>query len=159
MKLVTAQNRILLVFVLSLLAVLALVSISYAQRAIYSSDLRDVVVRFLAIYSIPLGVIIPGMFGRASSGKRLAPRRAFWTALALALIWNLLIIGRTVFFTFATEDQVSSLLDFINTVATASSFLTVGALSYFFATDQGEKRASGMEHHENETPAQRLDAK
>jgi hypothetical protein len=158
MKLVNAQNRILLVFVLSLLAVLSLVSVSYARKAIYSQDLRDLVVRFLAIYSIPLGVIIPGIFGKVSSRGRLAPPRAFWTAVALALIWNLLLMGRTVFFTFAAEDQVSSLLDFINTVATASSFLTVGALSYFFASDPDEKRALGMERHENETQPRRLDA-
>jgi hypothetical protein len=159
MKLLTAQNRILLVFVISLLALLCLASISYAQRSIYSSDLRDLVLRFLAIYSVPLGVIIPGIFGKASSGKHLGPRRAFWTAIALALIWNLLIIGRTALFTFASEDRVSSLLDFINTVATASSFLTVGALSYFFASDQGEKQASGMEHYENDTRTPGIEAK
>jgi hypothetical protein len=60
MKLAAAQNRILLIFVASFLLLLSLVSISYEQKAIYSQDLRDLVLRFLAIYS-GNPEIIPGL--------------------------------------------------------------------------------------------------
>src|SRR5271169_2037411 len=109
MKFSVAQVRILSVFIASLLVGLSLLGVSFAKNAIYSQDLRDLAVRFLAIYSVPLGVIISGIFAKSDSSDRLAPRLAFWTAIALAVIWNALILGRTLLFTFTSEDQVSSL--------------------------------------------------
>jgi hypothetical protein len=140
MKFSVAQFCILSVFVVSLLLALCLVGFSYGKNAIYAEDLRELTVRFLAIYSVPLGLIVSGIFAKSDSSKGVAPGRAFWTAIALAAIWNALILGRTLLFTFAAEDQVSSLVDFISGVAAASSFLTVAALTYFFTTnrDQGE---------------------
>jgi len=142
MKFSVAQLWILSVFVSSLLLELCLTGVSYAKNAIYTQDLRDLAVRFLAIYSVPLGLIISGIFAKSDSSKRVAPNRAFWTAMALAAIWNALILGRTVLFTFAAEDQVSTLLDFITGVAAASSFLTVAALTYFFTTSNDKENSN-----------------
>jgi hypothetical protein len=139
MKFSVAQLWILSVFVASLLLELCLVGGSYARNAIYPQDLRDLAIRFLAIYSVPLGLIISGIFAKSDSSERVAPSRAFWTAIALAAIWNALILGRTLLFTFASEDQVSTLVDFISGVAAASSFLTVAALTYFFTTSNDKE--------------------
>lgn len=132
MKFAVAQIWILAVFVVSLLLELSLVGASLATNAIYPQDLRDLTVRYLAIYAVPLGVIISGTFAKSRSSQRTAPIRAFWAAVVLAAIWNALILGRTLLFTFSSGDQISSLVDFVGGVATASSFLTVAALTYFF---------------------------
>lgn len=136
MKFRIAQVWILLIFLASLLVLLSLVAFSYEKQAIYSDDLRDLVVRFLAVYSVPLGVVISGIFGKAATPDRLAPERAFWVAIALALVWNFLILGRTLLFTFSANDRVTALVEYVDAVVGASSFLTVAALTYFFTTDQ-----------------------
>jgi hypothetical protein len=136
MKFSVAQVWILLVFVTSLLLELVLVGVSYGQNAIYPDDLRNLAARFLAIYSVPLGLIISGIFGKSAAQERLAPARAFWVALALAVVWNLLLLGRTLLFAFAPEDRVGDLVEFVNGVSAAGSFLTVATLTYFFTTDE-----------------------
>ena len=126
---------------MSLVLQLSLVALSYGRSAIYSDDLRDLVVRFLAVYSVPLGAIISGIFGKSASSDLPAPERAFWVAVSLAALWNLLILGRTLLFTFSATDKVSALTEYVDAVVAASSFLTVAALTYFFTTD-----------HEGKTP-------
>jgi len=138
MRFSVAQTWILLAFLTSLLLELLLVAVSFMKLAIYPLDLRDLAVRFLTIYSVPIGVIISGIFGKSPTANQIAPQRAFWTAFALSVIWNALILGRTLLFTFSSEDQVSSLVEYVNSVSAASSFLTVSALTYFF-TSSGTK--------------------
>jgi hypothetical protein len=135
MRFAVAQTWILVLFLGAFLTELSLVGVSYLRQQVYSPDLLDLAQRFLAIYSIPLGVIISGIFAKSASGDRVAPKTAFWIAIALAAVWNLLILVRTLLFTFSAEDRVGSLLDYVNGVAAASSFLTVAALTYFFTTD------------------------
>jgi len=130
----TAQLWILLIFIASLLLQLFLVAVDYGRNAIYSDDLRNLVVRFLAIYSVPLGVVISGIFAKSAPTEQLAPKRAFWVAVSLAAVWNLLIVGRTLLFTFSSTDAVSALVEYVDAVVATSSFLTVAALTYFFTT-------------------------
>lgn len=135
-----AQSQIFLVFAGSLLLGLALAVVSYARGQIYAEDLREISVRFLAVYSAPLGIIISGSLGRVATDRRSAPTKAFWTAMALAITWNALILGRTLLFAFGKEDRVTWLIDYVGTVASAGSFLTAATLTYFFAADQPGSR-------------------
>jgi hypothetical protein len=136
---VVAQTWILLVFLAALLIELSLVGLSYQRREIYAQDLLDLALRFLVIYSVPLGVIVSGIFAKSASADRVAPKTAFWIAVALAAVWNLLILVRTLLFTFSRDDRVGSLVDYVNGVAAASSFLTVASLTYFFTSDPERK--------------------
>jgi hypothetical protein len=132
-----AQVWILAIFTASLVLELCLVGVSFIRGAIYADDFRDLTVRFLAIYSVPLGVVISGIFAKSASSNHLAPARAFWTAVLLAAVWNALILGRTLLFASSAEDQVTSLVEFVTATAAASSFLTVASLTYFFTVKKG----------------------
>ena len=137
MKFRTAQNWILLIFMASLLLELSLIGLTFGRGAIYPEDLRDITLRFLAIYSVPLSVVISGIFGKSAAPGRNAPIRAFWTAVLLATVWNALILGRTLFFASSADDRVASLVEYVTAIAGASSFLTVASLTYLFTTDHG----------------------
>ena len=133
------QIWILSIFMISLLLQLFLIAVDYGRNAIYPDDLRNLVVRFLAIYSVPLGVVISGIFAKSAPSTQLAPKRAFWVAISLAAVWNLLIVGRTLLFTISATDKVNALVEYVDAVVATSSFLTVAALTYFFTTDQEGK--------------------
>jgi hypothetical protein len=140
MKFRVAQLSILSVFMTCLLVDLTLIAVSYGRNAIYSDNFKDLSVRFLVIYSIPLGITISGILGKGISAARMAPKGAFWVAVALAIAWNVPILARTIMFTFSADDRVASLTDYIDAVASAGSFLTASALTYFFAAEQGASR-------------------
>jgi hypothetical protein len=67
-----AQVWILAIFMTSVVLELCLVGVSFIRGAIYADDLRDLTVRFLAIYSVPLGVVISGIFAKSASSKHRA---------------------------------------------------------------------------------------
>ena len=60
MRFAVAQTWILVVFLATFLIDLSLAGVSYLRHEIYAPDLLDLALRFLAVYSIPLGVIISG---------------------------------------------------------------------------------------------------
>jgi hypothetical protein len=111
----------------------AIIIYTYLSGAIYSEDLQNLSLVILTVYSVPLGVVIGGIFGKRHNKQIPAPMVAFYTALCLTLIWNLFLLVRTVAFGVAEQDSVASLTGYLTTVSSSGSFLVGGALAYFFA--------------------------
>lgn len=133
MKLRHPQAILISLFVVALLVHLGCFAWAFRLKAIYVEDLQTLTVHILTVYSVPLGVIIGGVFGGSANPSRPARSTTFWTATALSLLWNLLLASRSLLFAFAGEDSVASLLDYVEAVASASTFLIGGALAYYFA--------------------------
>lgn len=117
--------------------VLAIFVIFHAG-AIYRDDLTSLLPKILAIYSIHFAVMLGGVFGRKDSTRaKQVPAGMFWMALTLILIWNLLLVWRSVSFTLAAfqigEDKISDYVSYLTTVSSSGAFLIVGALAYFFS--------------------------
>lgn len=124
----------------STLAVLFLASLAahlgglfYVRSSIWPEEFQAFVLKILAVYSVPLAVVIGGIVvqpRRASAGP---PQPLAWAAVVLTLFWNGLLLTRSLSFVSAQQDSVASAISFIDTVASASSFLVAGVISAYFA--------------------------
>jgi len=127
-----ASLALLGVFLAFMATGIIVIAVTYLRGAIYLSHLQELILAMLAVYSVPLGTILGGIFGQRSDLDRPTPNFAFWAALAVAAIWNLLLFARVLIFCVASDDSVADLKSYIGVVAAASSFLVTGALAYFF---------------------------
>ncbi len=127
------QARLSLVVVFLGSLVLQAVAFLRVGQYMWPEDLQALVLKLLAVYSVHLGVIAGGMF--AQSGMRdVKPGTATAvTAILVALVWNLLLVGRSLSFAASKEDSVADLIKYLGAVADYGSFLVVAALAFFFA--------------------------
>ena len=128
-----AQLMLLALFVIALMLHLACFGYTFLAQAIYVEDLQRLAVRILAIYSVPLGVIVGGIFGASGRAAARARSSTLWAAAALCLLWNLLQLSRSVLFALAKQDSIASLLEYEDAVAAAGTFLISAVLAYYFA--------------------------
>lgn len=134
-----ARIALVAIFVSGLTAQVAAVILTYSRGTIAYDDLTSLLLKLLAIYSVHLGVIFGGIFAQQKdSGKKAAPTTAFWLAVALGGIWNVLLLWRSLSFGMAafnpnSEDNVDRLASYLQNISTASAFLVTGALAFFFA--------------------------
>jgi hypothetical protein len=128
-----ARAMIVSTFVAGLVLQLLPLTLTYLKGEVAAKDIGVLTAKLLSIYSVQMAVILGGIFGQARSAPRTAPDLPFRIAFALSLLWNLLLLWRSVAFYFAEEDQATELVSYLDIVSGASSFLVVGALAYFFA--------------------------
>jgi hypothetical protein len=128
-----SQLALLGMFLIGLVIHLVCFGYSFLIGAVYVEDLQTMAVRTLAVYSVPLGVIVGGIFGGAAEQTANASSGTFWTAAGLSLLWNILLLARSLVFVIAAQDSITSLFGYIDAVSAASTFLIGGALAYFFA--------------------------
>jgi hypothetical protein len=128
-----SQLVLLAMFLTGLMIQLVCFGYSFLIGAVYVEDLQTMMVRILAVYSVPLGVIVGGIFGGAAERAAKASSGTFWTAAGLSLLWNILLLMRSLMFVIVQQDSITSLFGYIDAVSAASTFLIGGALAYFFA--------------------------
>jgi hypothetical protein len=133
MSLARARAILVITFVAGLVLQLLVITLTYLKGEISTKDIGVLTAKLLGIYSVQMAVILGGIFGRHKSSARVVSSMPFRIALILSLLWNLLLLWRSVAFYFAENDQASDLVSYLDIVSTASSFLVVGALAYFFA--------------------------
>ena len=127
-----AQVILVATFLVALTIDCLAVAESYRQGAIYGNEAQMLVKVILAIYSIPLGVILGGVFGQKKLGAQRRVGVQFWVALILAIMWNVLLAARMLVFLFAADDSVRDLQEYLREVPTAGLFLVGSSLTYFF---------------------------
>ena len=133
MKLADTRVVLLILYLAGMALHLACFGYAVAVGAVYVEDLQKLAVLTLAVYSVPLGVILGGFFGGTMKRPACGLQHKFWTAAVLSIFWNLLLLSRSLVFAFAGTDSITSLVGYFETVAAASTFLVSGALAYFFA--------------------------
>ena len=141
MSLVRARTVLVSVFLGSLVLQVFCILIVYMKSTITSNDVTTLLVKMLEIYSVPLAVILGGIFARPAKASQegvieTAPLTAFWLSVGLAAVWNLLLLWRGIGFSVAAfvpsiEDSVNSFSSYVDSISKASSFLVAGALAYF----------------------------
>ena len=135
-RLQRAQMVLASVFVVFLILQIGMIIYVYSLEGIYPEDVTNILLKMLIIYSVPLGIILGGVFGKGIRSKTNAPVVAFFLALVLAIVWNILLAWRGIAFALTTDDSVSQLINYLDVVATASTFLVAGSLSYFFSKEE-----------------------
>lgn len=106
---------------------------TYARGLTRSEELLTMLLKLLAVYSIHGGVIAGGVFGKSGAKNVRALAVPARVALILAALWNLLLVWRPVAFAMTVNDSPKDVIAYLDGVASASSFLVVGALAYFFS--------------------------
>jgi hypothetical protein len=119
------------IFLVSL--VLQLVAIFLTRNRMWPEELLSLVLKLLGIYSVQLGVVLGGIFSQPRGPLAEPPSGLTWTAFALVTMWNLLLAWRSISFGIAAQDSVSDLIKYLDSIASSSSFLVAGVLTFFFA--------------------------
>lgn len=103
------------------------------RGVIYSSDVTDLVVKLLAVYSVHFAVMIGGIFARTGrpAGRPTTLTRGI--AIGLASMWNLLLLVRILAFAAADTDSIVELDRYVTLISAGGSFLVAGMLAYFFS--------------------------
>ena len=143
MRRLESQLKIAGIFLAGLILATTPFLVAYGRGSIASSDLESILVSVLATYATPLAVILAGVFGgepkkaQRSQTPGLGKRLKF--AVALAVLWNCMILWRTsLFFVRVTDDlfddphEISTVLQYIDLLSKSSSFLVAGALAWLF---------------------------
>jgi hypothetical protein len=138
MHVVQARVGIVAVFVLGLVIQAVFVILPFLRGYIDSDDVQALLLKLLDVYSVHLAVVFGGIFGQARSGRISVSRAAFWVAFILAVIWNLLLLWRSLSFGLMSIGTVKDLKEYLEAVASASSFLVAGSLAYFFSERSDE---------------------
>jgi hypothetical protein len=113
------------------------------RSKMWPEDFLSLTLKLLAIYSVQLGVVIGGIFAQPRTPMADPPAGLTWTALALAALWNFLLVWRSVSFSIAPQDSVGDLIKYIDTIGAGSSFLVSGVVTFFFGRGT---EASGSGH-------------
>jgi hypothetical protein len=126
-------------FLVSLLIGIAAAFQQSYMNEIFADQRTAMVLKLLKIYSVPLGVILGGIFarrGRATSGTG---RFQSLAATAVVLLWNLTLLGRIIVFAVSKNDDIADVLSFIDQVASSSAFLITAVLAYYFAAPEASQ--------------------
>lgn len=121
------------VFVAALLVIVGCLVYALLAKKIYADDLQALTIQVLAVYSVPLGIIVGGIFGGSAKPSGKGRTYTFWIALILSLLWNALLVFRSSLFAIADQDSTIWLKNYFETVAAAGTFLIGAALAYYFA--------------------------
>lgn len=119
------------IFLVSL--TLQLVAVFLTRNRMWPDEFLPLVLKLLGIYSVQLGVVLGGIFSQPKAPLAEPPSGLTWIAFALVTLWNLLLAWRSISFSIVAQDSVSDLVKYLDSIASSSSFLVAGVLTFFFA--------------------------
>jgi hypothetical protein len=128
------------VFLISLMVQLG--AFFLARGRMWPEEFQGLILKVLAIYSVQLGVVLGGIFAQPRTALADPPRGLAWSALLLAGLWNLLLVARSISFSFATEDSATDLMKYIDAIGSGGAFLVAGVLAFFFGKGTGAARST-----------------
>jgi hypothetical protein len=134
-----ARFGLLGIFIFSLAVHLA--AFAAVSGKMWPDEFDALVLKVLSIYSVHLTVILGAIFAQPKGPLEDPPAPLAWTAIGLALLWNLLLLWRSVYFSLATQDSVTDLIKYLDQIGSSSSFLVAGATVFFFGKGTARGRA------------------
>lgn len=132
-----ARVSLLAIFITSFVIQSTAVAFAFMKGNIYSSELLELILVLLQVYSVPLAIILGGIFGgsfpRRSRAMELTPSNYFWSAFMLALVWNVFLLWRSVAFGFVGLGNVTEVASYLKEVSSYSVWLVAGCLAFYFS--------------------------
>jgi hypothetical protein len=104
----------------------------------WPEEMQALILKLLAVYSVHLGVIAGGMFAQSGTRNVKSGTATAVAAILLALVWNLLLVGRSLSLVIWRQDSVADLIRYLGAVADYGSFLVAAALAFFFSSKTKE---------------------
>jgi hypothetical protein len=139
MTIIKARIALLCAFMIAFAIQISAFVFAYLGGRIYSDEVQALVLLLTKIYSVPLAVVIAGLFTEKNNRRKATHRPLFGIALVLCLVWNVLLLWRSLVFGFGRAGTDVELTDYLNTITSASSWLIAGVLSFFFVREQTPK--------------------
>ena len=132
----TARAAIAMTFSAAVLLNLAMLLLAATVQAISLASLNASIGKLLLAYSAPGLALILGLFAKRRSRGRAEPL-AFWAAIGICVVWNVVLVWRCVIFGLAALTPSASgglkdLDDFFETVSKGAAVVTT-PITYFFA--------------------------
>ncbi|MDR6943789.1 hypothetical protein [Mucilaginibacter pocheonensis] len=133
------NKAILIVFIVFLTAVILQIGMAYVtflQGKIYADELGEILISFIKIYSIHISILFTGsFFTHLENKEKKISSKILWVSLTLVCLWNAILITSCFILTQVSPPaSYKGVIDFQEKIASASSFLITGILSYFFIT-------------------------
>jgi|SRR5271155_5027544 hypothetical protein len=92
------------------------------------------IIKTLALtYSVPLTVIIGGVFAPSEPSRDRPRPFTFWFAFGVSALWNLLLVVPAILY-FYSENAIPADVQVALKNSASYNFLVAGALTYFFAS-------------------------
>jgi hypothetical protein len=126
-----ARYSLLALFVCFLVVHLAAFAANY--KRMWPDEFQNLVVKTLAIYSVPLSVIMGSIFAQGPASKKRSAGGTATAALTLSACWNLLLAWRSISFAVAAKDHVTEVITYLDTISASGSFLIAGVLAFYFS--------------------------
>ena len=138
------MNQARLSLIVVFLGSLAIQAVAFfrVSQYMWADDLLALILKLLAVYSVHLGVIAGGMFAQSGMRDAKPSTATAMSAILLSLVWNLLLVGRSLSFVMSRQDSASDLMKYLETVADYGSFLVVAALAFFFTRNSDKTAAN-----------------
>jgi hypothetical protein len=95
-------------------------------------------------YSVPLTVIIGGVFAPHDTPRGRTRPFTFWFAFAVSAVWNLFLVVPVVLY-FHSENALPADVEVVLTNSSSYNFLVAGALTYFFASHKQPVRQEAQD--------------
>lgn len=139
------QTRFGLLGIFSGCLLAQLIAFLTVRNKMWPEDLQALILKIVAVYSVHLTVILGGIFAQPKGSLEDPPASLAWTAITLAVLWNVLLVWRSFSFSMATQDSSSELIKYIDGVGSSTSFLLTGALAFFFTKGSGNIKLQGQQ--------------
>jgi Zn-dependent protease with chaperone function len=136
MTLVKARVTLFVVFLAGFFLQYGVIVYAFLKKRIYSDELSDLTFILIQVYSVPLAIVIGGIFSgltRSGSSAKSTPRYYFVIAFLLVLAWNLLLIWRSTAFGLLAAGTVTDIADHLKQVSAYGSWLLAGCLAFYFS--------------------------
>ena len=136
MTLLKARLTLFVVFLSGFFLQYGAIVHAFLKRRIYSDELSDLTLILIQVYSVPLAIVIGGIFSgltHSSSSAKATRRYYFAIAFLLVLAWNFLLIWRSTAFGLLGGGTVTDLADHLKQVSAYGSWLLAGCLAFYFS--------------------------
>jgi hypothetical protein len=127
-----AQGSLVGIYLLFLSASLGAILYLQLVGGMFVDEAIQALIVLIKVYSVPLGVILAGIFAQGKIRAQKVQSNPFIVAIAVSLMWNLLLAWRTAAYVTAVRSDVQTYIAGIQEVGNQASFLAAGALTFFF---------------------------
>ena len=131
MKVRSAQGGLAALFLTCLSIQTAMFFGLVARHALKWEEAWPLLKGLLVVYSVPLAVILGGVFANTHTPQSRPRASTVWLALAVSALWNALLVVPALIY-FVSSDSSPSSIELALKNSASANFLVAGALAYFF---------------------------
>jgi len=135
MTITTARTSLAAMFLAALVIQAAIFFELVREHALSPGEAWPILKTLALTYSVPLTVVIGGVFALHQTPRSRPRPFTFWLAFSVSAVWNLLLVIPVVLY-FHSADALPGDVEIALKNSSSYNFLVAGALTYFFASHE-----------------------